>query len=220
MDANREAEARAQLDALFHRVRGGDRKALEAVYKLAAPKLFAIALRVVRRRDVAEDIVQETFLTLWQRRAEYDAARGSPLAWLVTIARHKAIDFVRQPSARRNEQNIDEIDVADEFADPLAALRKAEDEAEVAALLSRLEPERLQMILLAFVFGWSRERLGEHFQKPTGTIKTWLHRSLSEIRSKSQAVTLGAVPAGTAAAALPPAPVMRVREPTAELSVV
>lgn len=172
------------LPQLFARVASGDEKALEAIYRLASPVLLGLVTRIVSRREIAEDIVQETFLTLWQRRTEYQTERGTPMAWLATIARHKAIDHIRRRDSRSMEQDISECEVPDEFVDPLSALDKAQDQAQVVADLSRLDPERLQMILLAFVFGWSRERLGEHFHKPTGTIKTWLHRSLMDIQTR------------------------------------
>ena len=186
MSAGADLETGKPLEQLFARLATGDQRALEAIYRQTASMLLGLVMRIVKRREIAEDLVQETFLILWQRRTEYDVARGTPMAWLATIARHKAIDHIRRADSKFANQDISEIDIAGEFVDPLAALDKAQDQARVVADLSRLDPERLQMILLAFVFGWSRERLGEHFHKPTGTIKTWLHRSLTEIQVKAR----------------------------------
>lgn len=172
----------AELTNLIARIADGDRNALSVLYRQAAPRLFAAALRIVRRREVAEDVVQETFLTLWQRAGSYDASLGSPMAWLATIARRKAIDHVRRAARTATDDIEVEEEIAAEHVDPLALAEKAEDAAKLVEGLSGLDRERLQMVLLAYVFGWSRDDLARHFDRPTGTIKTWLHRTVADLR--------------------------------------
>ena len=187
MSAIREEIEQVRLQQLFARIKDGERDALGKIYKIAAPILFGAVVRIVRDRDAALDILQDTFVTLTRRAQDYDASRGTPLAWLATIARRKAIDHLRKPRAASIEdQQSAAAEIAGIFVDPLARAEREEDQARIAEGLSRLEPERLQMVLLAYVFGWSREQLGEHFRKPTGTVKTWLHRSFTELRERAK----------------------------------
>jgi len=189
VSAIREEIEQVRLQQLFARIKDGERDALGEIYKIAAPILFGAVVRIVRDRDAALDILQDTFVTLTRRAQDYDASRGTPLAWLATIARRKAIDHLRKPRAASIEdQQKAAAEIAGIFIDPLARAESEEDQARIAEGLSRLEPERLQMVLLAYVFGWSREQLGEHFRKPTGTVKTWLHRSFTELRERAKDV--------------------------------
>ena len=87
------------LRQLLQAAGAGDRQAFARVYQLASPRLFAIALRIARRRDMAEDILQEAFLTIWEKADRYDPERGSPLAWMSTIVRYRAIDRLRRREA-------------------------------------------------------------------------------------------------------------------------
>jgi len=186
MSAIREEIEQVRLQTLFARIKAGERDALGEIYKITAPVLFGAVVRIVRDRDTALDILQETFVTLTRCAQDYEPSRGMPLAWLATIARRKAIDHLRKPRAAsiEDQQNA-AAEIAGIFVDPLARAESEEDQARIAEGLSRLDPERLQMVLLAYLFGWSREQLGEHFHKPTGTVKTWLHRSFAELREQA-----------------------------------
>ena len=186
MSAIREEIEQVRLQTLFARIKAGERDALGEIYRITAPVLFGAVVRVVRDRDAALDVLQETFVTLTRCAQDYDPSRGTPLAWLATIARRKAIDHLRKPRAAsiEDQQNA-AAEIAGIFVDPLARVENEEDQARIAEGLSRLDPERLQMVLLAYLFGWSREQLGEHFRKPTGTVKTWLHRSFAELRERA-----------------------------------
>ncbi len=170
------------LDDLMARVARGDRVAFAALYEAVSAKLFGIILRILRRRDVAEDVLQDVFVKIWQKAADFDAARASPVTWMATIARNSALDVAR----RRTHVAIDDAPEALEVSDPglpaLAQLEQGEELGRLQRCLDGLEPERRQMVRLAYLDGFSREELAQRFGHPTGTIKTWLHRSLKQLK--------------------------------------
>lgn len=88
------------LEALLRKTARGDRQAFARLYELTSAKLFAVALRILRQKDLAEDVLQESFIAIWQRAADYDAEKGSPMTWLNTVVRHRAIDAVRRLAHR------------------------------------------------------------------------------------------------------------------------
>src|SRR5580700_3464635 len=112
MDA---AAASAQLSAALIRVASGDRAALEIVYRDTSAKLFGVCVRILADRQEAEDVLQEVYLTVWNKAGAFDAARASPITWLVAIARNRAIDRLRSGRARRGAEPIE---AADDVGDP------------------------------------------------------------------------------------------------------
>jgi len=113
LDTNRSLIATA-----LGRIPAGDRAALQTVYRLTSAKLFGVALRILGERGEAEDVLQEVYVTVWRRAADFDASRASPMTWLIAIARNRAIDRLR---ASRQSRRMDPIDAAAEVADSAAA---------------------------------------------------------------------------------------------------
>ena len=109
LDANR-----SLIAAALARIPGGDRAALQTVYRLTSAKLFGVALRILGERSEAEDVLQEVYVTVWRKAADFDADRASPMTWLIAIARNRAIDRLR---ASRQSRRMEPIDAADEVAD-------------------------------------------------------------------------------------------------------
>lgn len=174
------APADADLARLIRAVAEGDRTALRALYDATAPKLLGIILRILRDRGAAEDALQEVFVRVWQRAATYDAQAAPSLVWLGAIARHKAIDRLRQDSAARLTQ-------ADEnWLERLADTRDGEADLArrdaLAHCLEAVEPSQRDCLLLAYCEGWSREELAARHDRPVNTIKTWLRRGLISLR--------------------------------------
>ena len=167
----------ADLDALIEATGKGDRAAFRALYDVTSAKLFGVVLRIVRDRGVAEDILQETYLKVWQKAEIFDAAAGRPITWLATIARNRAIDRVRGNDVLRHSAGQDDDDdMVSRLADPGGtdpALRET-----LRVCLERLEPDARQCVVLAYCSGYSREELAERFGRPVNTIKTVLHRGL------------------------------------------
>lgn len=126
--------------------------------------------------------MQETFLKIWRRAESYDGALGEPMSWLSVVARRTAIDAIRQRPDARTVAASDDFDPLDLVADPAS---EGPDGADLAALrkcLGVLEDEHRRCVLLAYYEGFSREELSARFERPVGTIKTWLFRGLATLR--------------------------------------
>jgi RNA polymerase sigma-70 factor (ECF subfamily) len=171
------------LERLMSAVAAGDREAFAALYRATSAKLYGVALRILRRRDLADEVIQETYVRIWKNAATFDPARASPITWMVTIARNRALDEVRRAKPLALDQTPEAFDVADEAMLASERVEAASDLARLRACLDGLEPERRDIVRLAYLDGLSREELGARFGHPPGTIKTWLHRSLKQLKA-------------------------------------
>jgi len=172
----------AELVWLLAGVAKGDQAAFERLYAATRAKLYGVVLRILRRQDLADEVMQETFVKIWTSAAQFDPALSSPITWMVAIARNRAIDIVRKKSEISIEEEPEAMEVAGESPDPMAKRAMTEDLRKLLGCIGKLESERQRMILLAYYHGWSREQLAVKLDKPVNTIKTWLRRSLIEIR--------------------------------------
>jgi len=170
-----------QLEQLVRRTSRADATAFAMLYRQSAPKLFGIALRIVGNRDEAEEVLQESFVAVWQRAGDYDVERGSAAGWLVTIVRHCAIDHLRR-RARRPEGRK----APDELLTSLASGdRGADRSAELDALqrcLGELDEQPRRAILLAYLYGFTREEIAVALAAPVGTVKSWLRRGTERLK--------------------------------------
>lgn len=171
----------ADLADLVKASAGGDEGALRALYDRTAPKLLGILLRILRDRSAAEDALQDVFVRIWQRAGSYDPAAGAPMAWLIAIARHCAIDAVRRQQARPMPVQDDEDWLARIADDRDGEADLARDDA-LRHCLEGLEASHRDCIVLAYCEGYSREELASRFDRPVNTIKTWLRRGLLALR--------------------------------------
>jgi RNA polymerase sigma-70 factor (ECF subfamily) len=172
----------AELVWLLAAVAKGDEVAFERLYAATRAKLYGVVLRILRRADLAEEVMQEAYLKIWRSAGQFDPALATPITWMVTIARNRAIDVVRKRAEASIEEEPDAMDVAAESPNPLAKRELTEELKRLLACIGRLEPERQRLVLLAYYNGWSREQLAKELKTPVNTIKTWLRRSLIEIR--------------------------------------
>lgn len=172
----------ADLVRLITAVGQGNRTAFEQLYAATRAKLYGVVLRILRRRDLADEVMQETYLKIWTSARLFDPAKASPITWMVTIARNRAIDLVRKRSEASLEEESEAMEVAADIPNPLAARELNEDLKRLMACIGALDADRQKMVLLAYYDGLSREQLAAKFGKPVNTIKTWLRRSLIEIR--------------------------------------
>ena len=171
------------LPALLKAAAQRDRQAFARLYKLSAPTLYAVALRMLRRRDLADDVLQESYLAIWQRAGQFDVERGQPLSWMIAIVRHRAIDRMR----RQTRQPAICADLAD--VEDLAEAEPTGGDAQgtVARLalqrcLGRLKAGQQRAIRLAYCFGLTHEELARHLDVPLGTVKTWVRRGLLQLK--------------------------------------
>jgi RNA polymerase sigma-70 factor, ECF subfamily len=139
-------------------------------------------LRILRRQDLAEEVIQETYVKVWNSAGQFNPAVSSPITWMAAIARNRAIDIVRKRGESSIEEEPEAMDVAAETPDPLARREMSEELKRLLECVGRLEPDRQKLVLLAYYNGWSREQLATKFGTPVNTVKTWLRRSMMEIR--------------------------------------
>ncbi len=177
----------AALDdkTLSDRLARGDRQALGVLYERYAGLIFGVSLRVVKDRALAEELVQDTFLEAWKRARQYDAARATPAAWLVTIAKSRAIDRLRSTDAHeRATTAVSHTPVTPpESMDRLLDL--ARSKAVVASHLATLPPEQRLVLELAWRDGLTQSEIAQKANLPLGTVKTRTRLAMLEL---SQAV--------------------------------
>jgi RNA polymerase sigma-70 factor (ECF subfamily) len=183
----------AELSALLAKAAEGDRLAFREFYDRTSAKLFGIILRIVIERAEAEDVLQEVFVTIWRKAAEFDPGRASPVTWTATIARNRAIDRLRSRGSRPSAP----IEEAGEVVDhsPLAdALIDADGAAgRLGSALAGLDPRHAGAIRSCYFEGMTYEALAEREGVPVGTLKSWVRRGL--IRMKTELAGLGLEPA-------------------------
>ncbi len=172
----------AELVWLIAAVAKGDEVAFERLYAATRAKLYGVVLRILRRQDLAEEVIQESYIKIWSNAGQFDPSLSSPITWMVSIARNRAIDLVRKRSEASLEDAPEAMEVASDTPDPLARREMTDELKRLLGCVGKLEPERQRLVLLAYYNGWSREQLAEKFDTPVNTVKTWLRRSMLEIR--------------------------------------
>jgi RNA polymerase sigma-70 factor, ECF subfamily len=172
----------SDLVPLLAAVATGDRSAFDRLYVATRAKLYGVVLRILRRTDLADEVMQETYLKVWRNAADFNADIATPITWMVAIARNRAIDIVRRKRETSLEDAPESLDVAADSPNPLAQREISEEVKRLLACIGGLEEERRRLVLLAYYNGWSRDELAVKFNRPVNTIKTWLRRSLIEVR--------------------------------------
>ncbi len=159
----------------------GDKQALRRLYDQECRWLLGVAMRIVRERQLAEDVVQDAFIQIWQRAETFRENRGSARGWIYTIVRHRALDEVRKPGFSRM------VDVED-VGSLVWSTEQASDNRDIAdtdkleRCLQLLEPDRRECIESAFLEGYTQTELAARLGKPVGTIKSWIRRGLLALR--------------------------------------
>jgi RNA polymerase sigma-70 factor, ECF subfamily len=168
------------LQELLRKTARGDAAAFALLYKHTAARLFGVAVRIAGHGEIAEDALQESFVTVWQRAADYDPMRGAAMSWLVAIVRNCTIDRLRRRGTRP-EGHIAPAEALAWLAAPDSTAQGAELRA-LRACLDELEEQPRRAVLLAYLYGLTREELAAHLAVPVGTVKSWIRRSLDRLR--------------------------------------
>ena len=177
----------ALLIALLDRVASQEHAALKALYDQCSGKLYGLALRVVVQREWAEDVLQETFLTIWRSAPDYRAALSPPMAWMGLIVRSRGLDFLRRRNTQRGKltQELDET-IADtlegDAANPMDTAQASQQAWALHQCLSRLDNKQREVVSLAYLRDLSHSDLAEQLKLPLGTVKTWIRRGLEQLR--------------------------------------
>ncbi len=160
----------------------GERFALHALYERESSRLLGVALRIVRDRDLAHDVLHDAFLQVWQRSGTYQRALGSARGWLYTVVRHRALDALR-----RHGREIAVGDDLEGLSDlhtmqNAGGVAPAEDTAALDRCMGALDEDKRVCILLAFVDGYTHEQIAVRLAAPVGTVKSWIRRGLHTLK--------------------------------------
>jgi RNA polymerase sigma-70 factor (ECF subfamily) len=168
-----------EITWLLAAVTKGDADAFERLYLASAAKLYGVVLRIVRRHDLAADVMEGSYLDIWNRAPEFDPALSTPMAWMVAIARSRAIDVAR----RIHDGGADgELDGDDDDGPGTVPRHQLTDALKrLLTCIGRLEPDRQRMILLAYYGAFTREQLSAKLDMPVNLLRASLRRSLLEI---------------------------------------
>lgn len=178
-------------DAALQACARGDRMALQRIYQQESAFLLGVARRIVRDTAIAEDVLHDAFVSIWQRAASFDASRGAGRGWITSIVRHAALNHVRDSA---HESKLDESSEAHHDAQAAIAAWQAQGDAwtreadlgQLGRCLEGLEPERRNCLLHAYVEGCSHSEIAKRLQTPLGTVKAWIQRGLRALRECMQ----------------------------------
>jgi len=180
-----------ELGELLSRVALGDRGAFGVLYRQTSAHLLGVVLRIQRDRALAEEVLQEVYVNVWRAAGGYEAGLGQPWTWLISVARHRAIDSLRrrqaEPVTVAGPSTDDEDDdvltrLPSTTAGPLELLAQAAEARALADCVRALSGEQQQSLALAFYQGLSHAEVAQHLRQPLGTVKSWLRRALFALR--------------------------------------
>jgi RNA polymerase sigma-70 factor (ECF subfamily) len=176
-----------QLKSLLAATARRDEAAFARLYEATSPKLFGVAVRILRREDWAEEVLQDCYVSIWNNSATYSAALSSPMTWMTSIVRNRCLDWLRRPVldtvSAAADDDMDPLEqIAGDDPGPLARLAASTDARAVAECLGRLDGKQRQMIMLAFFHGLTHSELAAHTREPLGTVKTWIRRGLERLK--------------------------------------
>jgi RNA polymerase sigma-70 factor (ECF subfamily) len=169
-----------EITWLLAAVAKGDAVAFERLYGATSANLYGVVLRILRRHDLAADVVEQAYLQVWRDAGAYEPAQSTPIAWMVAIARRLAIDVARGPQPPTSDS---EPEITEEDAAPGSVPRHqlTDDLKRLLTCIGRLEPDRQRMLLLAYYGAFSREQLSAKLDMPVDLLRASLRRSLLEI---------------------------------------
>lgn len=179
--------AQGALVDLLGLVAQGDESALKRLYDLTSGRLYGLALRIVRTGELAEDVLQESFLRIWRCAADYEATLSPPLAWMGLIVRSRALDLLRRRVSERLHltDTLDESvaeTLAGETLDPSQSADASQQAQVLHQCLAQLKGPHREVLSLAYLRELSHSDLSEQLKLPLGTVKSWIRRGLEQLR--------------------------------------
>jgi RNA polymerase sigma factor (sigma-70 family) len=178
----------AHLITLIDRVAGHDAKALHELYETTSAKLYAVAMRVVGNTQYAEDVLQDAYLNIWRVAGDYRESLSPPMAWLGVIVRSRALDFLRKRKAERSLAGVDIDDhlddgFASDVSSPMDTSIASEQAWTLHECLRKIEAKPREVLTMAYFRDLTHGELAEQLSLPLGTVKTWIRRSLEQLRT-------------------------------------
>lgn len=187
-ERSRAGERNAQLATLLARVALGDQRAFADLYRQSSAHLYGVALRISRDASIAEENLQEAFVSVWHHAGSYDATKSQPVTWLTSIVRNRCLDQLRRREIATVTLSGDEDgepaawDFPSGDPTPLEMLMAAADAIAVRGCIESLDAGPKQAIALAFFQGLSHGELASHLREPLGTVKSWVRRGMEKLR--------------------------------------
>jgi RNA polymerase sigma-70 factor (ECF subfamily) len=181
----------AELQQLLARVALGDRAAFRRLYDATSPPLLGVALRILRQRDRAEEVLQDAYVNIWNRASGYQAALSQPMTWLTAIVRNRALDEIRSSTRHatdsldamdNNGKNTATQDIEDTTPGPQTLLEQAADALAIRDCLDEIDGPQRQCLALAYYQGFSHSEVARHIGSPLGSVKVWLRRGLDKLK--------------------------------------
>lgn len=175
------------LTDLLHACAQGRQTAFQALYREVSPQLFAVLVRILRRRDLAEEALQDALLSVWRNAGSYAADKGAPMTWMVSICRYRALDMLRREKrevpldAAGEDSDEDAAAALGEVTDEAVDVSKAE-ERRLQECMSRLNDGQQRSLRLAYVDGCTHEEIAARVGSPVGTVKSWVRRGLESLK--------------------------------------
>jgi RNA polymerase sigma factor (sigma-70 family) len=176
----------AQLRAWLQRAAQRDRSAFHLLYEASSPRLYGLALRILGRRELAEEVLQESFVAIWHHAIDYQSSLSAPMTWMTAIVRNRAFDLLRR---NRHEGDTDAVDrhalesIADLAATPAERLQMSSEAQALADCLAALEDRHREVVGMAFFHDLSYSDVADKLVLPLGTVKTWIRRSLARLHT-------------------------------------
>lgn len=160
----------------------GDRTSLHALYQEEAGRLIGVASRIVRRRELAEEVVQEAFLQIWRKADTFDPELGSARSWIYAIVRNRALNVVRDGSREDllNHEELEQLSPADLWIGDV--VQKLSRESRLRGCLEALDVKKRESVLLSYVAGYSHGEIAGRLAVPVGTAKSWVRRGISALK--------------------------------------
>lgn len=178
--SKRESPTTDELYTLLRASAHGDQLAFRRLYERTSGKMYAVAQRIMRSKELADEVMQEAYVRIWHNAADYISDRGSVITWMVSILRYRAIDRLRKIKREGVNENADDYEdkLIDDSEDPMQFIDKASEAKLLKGCLEELADKQKHSIALAFYDGLTHEQLSKTLDAPLGTVKSWIRRGL------------------------------------------
>lgn len=183
--SERAREEADQLDHLLARITLKDQQALQQLYQKVSGKLNGIAMKLLNDADLSNDVLQETFLQIWNNAGEYRRDQGEPMPWMASLLRYRALDKLRaekREQKRRNQyEEVQSLFGESDVNSPVVGMMQQDTDNKLSKCLETLDALNRNAILMAYYYGYSREDIAIHVEQPINTVKSWLKRGLTRL---------------------------------------
>ena len=173
-----------KIEPLLAQIANQQEASLKRLYELTNAHLFALALRILKQRDLAEDCLQMAFVKVWHKAQQFDATKAKPMTWLNAIVRNQALDLLRQNKHQQLHDTDDNTlnELADQSASQEQQVTLAQEQRAIHQCLAKLKEQQRQCLQLAYFEGLAHPLVAARLDQPLGSIKTWIRRGLLELR--------------------------------------